>query len=64
MVSLITLHCFPSSAQIIPKPRSDFERSHSSMETHNMQEFIKRIEGTCNNYYDKYIHRDSEGKGT
>ena len=49
----------PASAQISAKPPSDVERGHSSVETHNMQELIKRIEGNHNNY-DKYVHRDMQ----
>ena len=59
--ALITFHISsPSSAQTSAKPLSDVEESHSSVETHNMQELITRIEGN----YDKYVYRDSEGKST
>ena len=45
LVSLNTLHISPPvEAQTSTKPPSDVEGSRSSVETHNMQELIKKIE--------------------
>ena len=60
LVSINTFLSSLASAQSSTKPATDVEGSHSSVETHNMQELIKGI----HNNHDKYFHRDSEGKST